>query len=96
MNLSREERDAVFKHMDIDADGAVSMFELDLAIQAASPVRNLADLRRRWLAAGMPSLGHAIRVIEDSGAPYSLSARLSLREFGEMLSHLHVAEYEER
>jgi Ca2+-binding EF-hand superfamily protein len=93
LNLSREERDAVYSHLDLDGDGDVSMAEMDLAIQAASPVRDLFDLRRRLLAGGISSLGQALRIADNVGI--SLTDRLSLRQFGEGLYHLHVSEHEE-
>lgn len=93
LDLSKETREAVFKHLDIRGDGVVSMSELDIAVQAASPVRNLSDLRCRWLAAGYRSLSQCVRAVQDTGKP--LCSLLTLREFGEVLSALQVTEHEE-
>merc|ERR1719359_2669919 len=73
------------------------MIELDLAFAAASPVKTLSDLRRRWIAAGLPSISNAVRILEHTVADRdtTIGSRLTLREFGEMLSHLHVFEHEE-
>lgn len=88
-----EERDAIFEMLDINGNHHVSMLEFHIAIEAATPIRSMADLRRRWLASGFSSMIQAISVMDDGGA--RSSNRLTLREFGEALSQVHVLDQSE-
>jgi Ca2+-binding EF-hand superfamily protein len=93
LDLSKEERDGVFKFLDVDANGRVTMQELELSIASAAPVRTLMDLRRRWLAAGIPCMETVMRNIHDAGI--HTRNPLTLREFGEALSQVFVTDHEE-
>jgi len=81
-----EERDAIFQQLDVNGNGHVSMMEFHIAIEAAAPVRSMEDLRRRWLASNYQCMSHAFNIMEE-GSP---NKRLTLREFGEVLSRVHV------
>mmetsp|Transcript_12456 Transcript_12456/g.20431 ORF Transcript_12456/g.20431 Transcript_12456/m.20431 type:complete len:1062 (-) Transcript_12456:21-3206(-) len=88
-----EERDTIFEMLDINNNHHVSMLEFHIAIEAAVPIRGMEDLRRRWLASGFPSMMHAISIMDEGGA--RSSNRLTLREFGEALSQVHVIDHVE-
>lgn len=92
-DASVEERDAIFDQLDFNANGHVSMMEFHVAIEAAAPVRTMEDLRRRWLAAGYTSMAQAFSLMsQDEGIT---NKRLLLREFGELLSRVHVVDHAE-
>mmetsp|Transcript_75595 Transcript_75595/g.130869 ORF Transcript_75595/g.130869 Transcript_75595/m.130869 type:complete len:1006 (-) Transcript_75595:39-3056(-) len=88
-----EERDAIFELLDINHNGHVSMAEFHIAIEAAAPVRTMEDLRRRWLASNYSSMVQAINIMDQNGA--DSNRRLSLKEFGEALCRVHVADHQE-
>lgn len=93
LDLTKEERDAVFKQLDANGDGVVSFVEVQIVIEAAAPVRTLTDLRRRWLASGYTTMASALHAMEEGGIP--VSRRLALREFGEALVLVSVFEHSE-
>lgn len=86
-----DERDAIFDQLDINNNGHVSMMEFHIAIEAAAPIRTIEDLRRRWLASGYTSMAQVFAQMDDG----SHDRRLALREFGELLSKVHVIDHNE-
>jgi len=85
---NKEERDAVLSNLDFSKDRPVAIDEFHIAVEASTPIRTIEDLRRRWLAQGFTSMLQAIAIMDNNGQ--STGRRLSLREFGEVLSRVYV------
>mmetsp|Transcript_33006 Transcript_33006/g.60841 ORF Transcript_33006/g.60841 Transcript_33006/m.60841 type:complete len:1006 (+) Transcript_33006:78-3095(+) len=93
LELTKEERDALFKQVDRDNSGHVSVSEVQFLLEAAAPVKSLKDLRRRWLAGGFNTMSAPLKIMEEGGFP--VHRRLALREFGEALMRVNVLEHAE-
>lgn len=93
LDIPKEERELVFKHLDLDGDAHVSMPEFMIAVDAAAPVKSLTDLRRRWLAAGFRSMSQALKsmmqIVQDNS---DVEKRMNLKEFGAALTKVHIME----
>lgn len=88
-SLSREEHDLIFDFLDIDKSGTISMQEFYTAIEAAAPVKNIEDLRRKWIALGFSSMHQAMRTMDLSKEP---GRRYKVEEFGEALRRTGIVE----
>lgn len=92
-DLPREDMDKIFDFLDVDKSGTVSIAEFHGAVEAASPVRTLEDLRRKWIALGFPSMHQVIMKLSDR--PSWRSARMTLADFGEALAAVGITSEEE-
>lgn len=61
--------------------------------EVTHPVRTMEDLRRRWLASGLTTMAQAISIMDENGI--TSNKRLSLKDFGEALSRVHVTDQSE-
>jgi len=89
-----EERDAIFDELDVKGLGHICTNDFHIAIEAATPVKTVEDLRRRWIASGFPSMAHAIAVMDEDGA--NSDCRLTLRDFSEVLNRAFVTDHLEQ
>lgn len=64
--MSRSDFAAVYEFLDADGSGSISVEEFRNAVEAASPVRNIGDLRRRWIALGFTSMRQALARVAAS------------------------------
>lgn len=90
--LTREEHEQIFDFLDADKNGSVSVQEFTNAVEAATPVRTVDDLRRKWIALGFNSMRQVLTQMDrskDSGG------RLTLGQFGAILTKVGVADEEE-
>jgi len=85
--LARDEHDRIFDFLDNDKSGSLSMEEFHIAIEAASPVKNLEDLRRKWISLGYPTMRSALMMMDLGKHP---SRRYALPEFGALLGRVGV------
>jgi len=97
--LGRAEHDRIFELLDADKSKTISLNELHVAVEAAAPVRNLEDLRRRWIALGFASMRQAINAMESycqqhcekSGSFFS-TRRMHFAEFSAALCRVGILE----
>lgn len=57
---SKQIRDTIFDRLDFKSIGRVTMVGFYVIVEASAPVRNVEDLRRRWLASRFGSMNQAI------------------------------------
>lgn len=93
LELGKDERETLFKQVDRDGDGLISVSEVQFLLEAAAPIKSLTGLRRRWLASGYATMCAALKTMEEGG--FNVHRRLSLREFGEALVRVNVSEHNE-
>eukprot|EP00933_Yihiella_yeosuensis_P064764 TRINITY_DN6827_c1_g1_i1.p1 TRINITY_DN6827_c1_g1~~TRINITY_DN6827_c1_g1_i1.p1 ORF type:complete len:954 (-),score=154.67 TRINITY_DN6827_c1_g1_i1:128-2989(-) len=87
--IPKEEHDRIFDFLDHNKNGSLSLEEFHEAIESASPVRNIEDLRRKWVSLGYPSMRHALLSMDlykEPGKQYTVA------EFGALLSKVGVEE----
>jgi len=58
--LDKEEQNQIFDFLDGNGNGNVSMSEFQAAIEASAPVKNVHDLRRKWISLGYMSMRSAV------------------------------------
>lgn len=87
--LAREEHDRIFDFLDHDKSGSLSLHEFHTAIEAAAPVKNLEDLRRKWIAVGYPSMRQALLSMDLYKDP---GRHFTFQEFAYLLSKVGVEE----
>lgn len=87
--LAREEHDRIFEFLDNDKSGTLSLHEFHTAIESAAPVKNLEDLRRKWIALGYPSMRQALHSMDMYKDP---GRHFTFQEFAHLLSKVGVEE----
>ncbi|CAJ1407839.1 unnamed protein product [Effrenium voratum] len=91
---SKQIRDTIFDRLDFKSIGRVTMVGFYVIVEASAPVRNVEDLRRRWLASRFGSMNQAIMTMVDNST-VALTNRLTLQEFGSRLQLVSVNDPEE-
>lgn len=91
---SLKEKDAIFADLDFQQVGHITLSDLQIAVEAAVPVRTVEDLRRRWLASGFSSMLIAARKAEFQG-DMDLDARMTMEEFGKVMKTVNVMDTSE-
>lgn len=100
--LGREEHERIFDFLDADKSGTISLSELHIAVETAAAVKNLEDLRRKFIALGFPSMRHAIAVMEEhchqrcgKKTVFTTSKRMNFAEFAGALCRVGISNDDE-
>lgn len=87
--IGRKAVDEIFKFLDVDGSGTVSLQEFYIALEMAGPVRSCECLRRKWLAHKYKSMTQAIRKLDDE-AGVSSDKRLDQEEFAGLMERTGI------
>lgn len=98
LDMQKDEQDQIFAQLDVNKNGNVTMREFHVAIEGASPVKTIEDLRRRWIASDFKSMQQAIdamytvfpKVVDGQGT--FVDRRLTLSELGLALCKTNVTD----
>lgn len=99
--LSRDDQERIFIALDVNKNGAISLFEFHSAVEAAAPVQTLADLRRKWIALGFPSTSEALKKMTPPPPPRIFAdqgeiPRMTLEKFREALGKVGITDIHEQ
>lgn len=94
--MNRSDHNHVFDFLDSDHNGLVSIEEFQSAVEAAAPIRNMEDVRRRWIALGYGTMRNALTKVAGA-LPYGADPgrKIAFKELCIALSATGVEDDEE-
>lgn len=99
-DIDREEYSTIFDFLDADGGGSISLDEFQMACEVAPPVKNLEDLRLKWIGLGFPNMSQVVAELDSATRSrgdnhHNILRRLSSADFASALHRVGLEENEE-